>query len=343
MNYTSKEIIRRVIEFDKSPRIGYDFKDGINGDLFGANLTMKDDAMFKWQKPEFFKDEFPQYKDFDGFLKKDEFMNLHGKMSHDLTGGGEVLIGAMQSWDNIDDYIMPDFDNPSRYTHLEEALYINREKFSIGWVMGFPFAFMRKMRKMDQFLMDLILDKENVLKLRDKVVKTMQGVIENYGQLGADGIFFCEDWGVQDRLLISPKLFREIFKPAYITLCNTAKKYNMKIFMHSCGFVEEILEDLIEVGIDVFQFDQPNLMGLERLSEIIGNRATLYSPADIQVVLPSENIEYIEENVEKMVKLFYKNGGGLIAKDYGDYRTIGVKQQYVECMRAKFMELGGSK
>ena len=334
-----KEAIRRVIEFDNAKRIGYDFKYGNYTDFYGVNLSMKQSPELMWQKPEFFIDKYPQYEKFDGFLKLDEFGSLWGKMSHDLTGGGEVLIGALSSWDMLDDYIMPDFDNPNRYTHLEEEIQKNKNQFLSGWVMGFPFAHMRKLRKMENFLMDLILEKDKVITLREKMTNTIAGVIHNYGQLGADSIFFCEDWGVQDRLLIDPKLWREIFKPSYIKLCNVAKKYNMKVMMHSCGYIYEILEDLIEVGVDVLQLDQPNLMGLENLADIINNKITLYSSVDIQEILPTGNRQLIEENATKMVKLFHKKGG-LIAKDYGDYRTINVSSQSANYMREKFFELG---
>ncbi len=334
-----KEVIKRVIEFDNPPRIGYDFQYGNYSDFAGINLSMKQSDELTWQKPSFFLNKFPQYEKFDGFLKLDEFGNLWGKMSHDLTGGGEVLVGALESWDDLENYILPDFDNPNRYNHLEERISENNDKFLSGWVMGFPFSYMRKVRKMENFLMDLILEKDNVIKLRDKMTKMVSGVIENYGQLGVDGIFFCEDWGVQNQLLISPTLWREIFKPSFVTLCNTAKKYDMKVMMHSCGYIYEILEDLIEVGVDVLQLDQPSLMGLENLADVIGKKATLYSSVDIQAVLPTGDQQLIEEHAKKMVKLFHQNGG-FIAKDYGDYRTIQVTDESANTMREKFFQYG---
>jgi len=336
---TPKEIIKKVIEFDNPPRIGYDFQYGYYSDIVGINLKMREGDELNWQRPEFFKDRFPQYKDFDGFLKLDEFGNLYGKMSHDLTGGGEVLVGVLSSWDDLDNYVLPDYDNPERYAHLYSRVEENKDKFLSGWLIGFPFSYMRKMRKMENFLMDLILEKENVIKLRDRITNMIVGMIENYGKLGVDAVFFCEDWGVQDRLLINPELWREIFKPSYATLCEVARKNNIKVMMHSCGYIYEILEDLIEVGVDVLQLDQPSLMGLENLANIISGRVTLYSSVDIQEVLPTGDKKLIEEHATKMVELFHKNGG-FIAKDYGDYRTIQVTEESAQIMREKFFELG---
>jgi len=335
-----REVIQRVIEFEKPNRIGYDFKYGHYTDLRGLDMKRDKKPELEWQKPEFFAEEFPQYLRFDGFLRLDDFGNLWGKMSHDLTGGGEVLEGSLKDWDNLDSLEMPDWANPERFSHLPELHDRQTDYWQVGWLGGFPFSLMRKMRKMENFLMDIIVEKENVNKLNEKVVDMLLGIIENYGQVGADCIFFCEDWGLQDRLLIHPDLWREMFKPSFKVLCDRAKKYNMKVFMHSCGYIFDILEDLIEVGIDVFQFDQPELMGIERVSEIFSGKATLFAETDIQKILPTGDKKLIEERTENMVRLFHRNGG-FIARDYGDYRTIQVKQEWAQWMRCRFFEVGG--
>ncbi|MBN2558292.1 MAG: hypothetical protein JXB33_06025 [Clostridia bacterium] len=336
-----REIIRRVIEFDNPPRIGYDLRYGHYTDFRGLDMRRDQRPELQWQNPSVFADRFPQYENFNGFLHLDDFGNLWGKMSHDLTGGGEVLEGVLKNWDYIEDVKMPDWDNPERFAHLPELKKTQEDYWQVGWLGGFPFSIMRYMRKLENFLMDIIIEKENVWILNEKVVNMLLGVIDNYGKVGADCIFFCEDWGLQDRLMISPELWREMFKPSFKVLCDRAKEHNMKVFMHSCGYIYEILEDLIEVGIEVFQFDQPSLMGMERVAAIFDKRATLFAETDIQKVLPTGDRMLIEETTERMVRLFHKNGG-FIARDYGDYRTIQVKQEWAQWMRDKFYEIGGA-
>ncbi|MCK5757868.1 MAG: hypothetical protein KAH14_02155 [Clostridiales bacterium] len=335
-----REVIQRVIDFNNPPRIGYDLKYGHYTDFRSLDMKRDKSPELEWQKPDFFADIFPKYLDFDGFLRLDDFGNLWGKMSHDLTGGGEVMEGVLQNWEDLDSFKLPDWDNPERYTHIPEESKKLSDYYQTAWIPGFPFSLMRKMRKMENFLMDIIIEKENVMKLNDMVVEMLVGMIENYGSTGVDCIFFCEDWGLQDRLLINPVLWREMFKPSFKILCDCAKKNGLKVFMHSCGYIYDILEDLIEVGVDVFQFDQPALMGMERVAEIFDKRATLFAETDIQKVLPTGDRELIENSTEKMVKLFHKNGG-FIARDYGDYRTIQVDQEWAQWMRDKFYEFGG--
>ncbi|MFO7637074.1 MAG: uroporphyrinogen decarboxylase family protein [Clostridia bacterium] len=338
---TPKEIIRKVVGFDSPPRIGHSYSYGHHADIVGANFRTDEKEEYQWQNPSFFADAYPGYADFNGFLKKDAFGNLWGKMWHDATGGGETLEGVLSSWDQLDDYAFPDWDNPERYLHLEEEIARNRDKYVTGWLVGFPFAITRNMRKLEIFLMDLILERERIDKLHEKCVCMLEGMIDNYGRLGVDAVFFCEDWGTQDRLLISPAMWRDIYKPIFKRLCGRAHRHGMKVFMHSCGYIYEILDDLIESGVDVLQLDQPGLMGLDRLAEKIAGRATLFSSCDIQRVLPTGDKALIEEHARQLVEKFHRNGG-FIAKDYGDYRTIQVEQEWAGWMRSAFARYGGN-
>jgi hypothetical protein len=96
--------------------------------------------------------------------------------------------------------------------------------------------------------------------------------------------------------------------------------------MHSCGKNWDILPDLLEIGVDVFQFDQPTIYDMPELSELLKkNKAALYSPIDIQKILPSGDRTLIEKSAKDMFDAFK---GGLIFKNYLDLPGIGVKEEW---------------
>lgn len=64
-----------------------------------------------------------------------------------------------------------------------------------------------------------------------------------------DALMFMDDWGTQGSLLISPAMWREIFKPLYGEYVEIARSKNKKIFMHSDGYILDIIPDLIELGL----------------------------------------------------------------------------------------------
>ena len=337
----SKTVIKKVLEFDNPGRIGFDFFDGSFRDFKYVELNIPVKEHNKWQKPAYFADMYPEYRDFDGTLRLDEYGNLWGRMAHDTTGGGEVLEGALKSWEDLDSYKLPDIDDEKRFFNAHLSVEPYKERFILGPIPGCTFAIMRNIRKMEYFLEDLILEEDNVLKLQDMVITKLVNMVDMFGAMKCvNGIFFCEDWGIQDRLLVSPVMWRKIFKPAYVKLCNAAHRNNLKVFMHSCGYIYEILDDLMEAGVDAFQLDQPTLMGIERLAEKIGGKATLFSPVDIQAILPTGNRQLIRDSATQMVDLFYKNGG-LIVKDYGDYNTLRIKDEWAGWARERFFEIGG--
>ena len=100
------------------------------------------------------------------------------------------------------------------------------------------------------------------------------------------------------------------------------------MFLHSCGYNYGFMEDFLDIGIDVFQFDQPDAYPTEVLAKEFAHRAVFYSPVDIQKVLTTGNRELIERRAAEMCDLFRAAGGGWIAKDYSAYGDIGVDPEW---------------
>ena len=141
-----------------------------------------------------------------------------------------------------------------------------------------------------------------------------------------DGVFFCEDLGVQDRTLMSPEMWGDIFRPLYERLTSRAHAHGMKVIQHSCGCNWVLVDQLCEAGIDCLQFDQPAVYDQPALAEKLRKHGVgLYAPCDIQKVLPTGDRAYIEHETKRLVDTFR---GGLIAKNYGDLHGIGVDPQW---------------
>jgi len=105
----------------------------------------------------------------------------------------------------------------------------------------------------------------------------------------------------------------------------------------------DILDDLAEVGVDALQFDQPALYGIEWLADKFKQIGMcLYAPVDIQRVLPTGDRERIESEAKRMVELFGRNGAGLIAKNYGDLKGIGVREEWDQWAYDAFVAAGAA-
>lgn len=137
--------------------------------------------------------------------------------------------------------------------------------------------------------------------------------LEFWAASEVDGIRFMDDWGSQERLLIRPALWRELFKPLYRDYCEIIHAGGKKVFMHSDGFIEEILPDLIEIGVDALN-SQLFVMDLERLAQTARGRITFWGEIDRQHVLTAEDPECGRAAVRRVAETLYDPAGGLIAQ-----------------------------
>jgi hypothetical protein len=112
----------------------------------------------------------------------------------------------------------------------------------------------------------------------------------------------------------------------------------MLTFLHSCGYILEILDDLIEVGLNVAQLDQQLNMGLEALSKHKG-RITFFCPVDIQAVMPHGTTAEIRRYCHEMFEKLATPHGGFIAQWYADAKGAGHPQEAIDAMCQEFMTL----
>jgi hypothetical protein len=333
---TPREIIQRNLNRTDPERIGFSFGGGRLNDFVGCGLGPS--ATYQ---PRRWTEGNVEYHD-------DEWGNVWHRLV-DRSAGGEIFKPALESWDMLADYELPDLAAPSRFDRAREVFSADArrpcaeaERFRVASIPGFPFAICRYLRKMEVYFQDLILHRDEIDVLHERVTSLLEQVIVGMGEAGADGLTFCEDWGIQDRLLVSPTQWREIFKPLFQRLCGVAHEHGVAVLMHSCGCVWDILDDLAEVGVNAFQFDQPALYGIERLAgKLQSLGCCLWAPVDIQKVLPTGDRDYIEAEARKMVKLFGGDHGGFIAKNYGDLHGIGVEPEWDQWAYEAIVEAAG--
>ena len=117
-------------------------------------------------------------------------------------------------------------------------------------------------RRMDNFLMDLMMDEAKFSEMLDMLVEMhLSGLEKKCRNLGdiVDVIRFGDDLGMTSGPFMDLETFRKFLKPRYKILCDYVKKHsNMKIFMHSCGSIKQFIPDLIDVGIDILNPVQTN-------------------------------------------------------------------------------------
>ncbi|MBN1518409.1 hypothetical protein JXA32_17740 [Candidatus Sumerlaeota bacterium] len=321
---TAREIVRLTLDFEGPERVARSFK---NSDIVSGGCSAQTHST--------------DWREIGGgrWERTDEWGNLWARI--DKTSKGEVVKGVLQNISDLDSYEFPDYSKPEDYACVAKRRADHPDKWLIGDLPGFAFNIARKMRKLDQYLMDLFLEPDRMHELHDRIDVMLEHMIRNYAAQGCDCVMLLEDWGTQTQLLISPDMWRQEFFPRFVKLCGIAHELNLKVFMHSCGMIAAIIPGLMEAGVDLLQFDQPDLHGIDTLASYQENgKITFWCPVDIQKTLQKRDEEIIRAKAREMLDKLWKGRGGFLAGYYWDNTSIGLDPMWQEYACEEFIKHG---
>lgn len=195
------------------------------------------------------------------------------------------------------------------------------------------------LRGFAETLEDIYFNNENIEKLAETVFGFEEEVIKQVKENGFDGVAFFDDWGTQTNLIISPKLWREFFKPLYKRQFDLCHKYALDVYFHCCGYIYEIIPDFIEIGVDMLNLSQPNIFDLESLEVEFKSKVCFVCPISYQTTSLSGSKEDIYSDAKRLIDNLSSKDGGFIAY-VEEYSSIGLSEEsYQNCINA-FRELG---
>jgi hypothetical protein len=187
------------------------------------------------------------------------------------------------------------------------------DAFTLGWTTVRPFERMQFLLGTEKLFVELMDAPKQLYLLRDIVHDFYMEEIRRWVETDVDGISFMDDWGSQQSLLISPKLWREFFKPLYKDYCDLIHSRGKYAFMHSDGCIEAIYPDLIEVGVDAIN-SQLFCMDMEALGSKYKGMITFWGEIDRQQILPFGTREQVAEAVRRVKEALWMPEGGTIAQ-----------------------------
>ena len=175
---------------------------------------------------------------------------------------------------------------------------------------------MQFLRTSVNLYLDIAENSSEFRALLDKVHSFYMEELELWAKTDVDGLSFMDDWGAQRALLISPKRWREIFKPLYKDYIDLAHHYGKSIFMHSDGCIADIVPDLVDLGLDALN-SQLFVMDIEDLGEKFAGKITFWGEIDRQYLLPFGTPEQVQAAVRRVKNALWKNGGCIAQCEFG--------------------------
>ena len=188
-----------------------------------------------------------------------------------------------------------------------EFISANRDKFILGgWIS--IFERMQFLRGTENIFMDTLLEEPEYFKLIEIVEDYYMTYLDMWLGTDVDGIIFGDDWGSQRSLLISPETWRAQFKPVYKRFFDKIHKAGKFVFMHSDGYIYDLYDELIEIGVDAIN-SQVWCMGVEKVAPKCNGRITNWGEVCRQHILPNGTVQDVIDAVHEMREHLWVNGG----------------------------------
>jgi uroporphyrinogen decarboxylase len=257
-------------------------------------------------------------------------------------GGSKTVAEGMDEsmWHAIAAPPGPLADGPEGFERLSEGakrLRAETDRAILGLFGGNLLESGQFLYRNDNFFVLLASEPRKVHQFLDQLVETHLASLERF--LSAVGnnidiIVFADDLGMQTGPEISPAMYREFFKPRHGLMWNRAKKLaEVKVMLHSCGGIRELLPDLIEAGLDAVNPVQISCsgMGAKGLKAEFGNDIVFWGGGcDTQEMLPGASPENVKRHVREQVKIL-RAGGGFVFQQVHDI-LAGVPPENIVAM-----------
>lgn len=170
--------------------------------------------------------------------------------------------------------------------------------------------------RIDNFLALLAAEPARAHAFLDSLTELHLKNLERYLSAVGDSIdiiLFGDDLGMQTGPLISPRMYRQFFKSRHALMWQTAKRLaNVKVLLHCCGGVRELLPDLIDAGLDAINPVQISCSGMDAagLKRDFGSEITFWGGGcDTQTVLPDGTPQQVAEHVRQQIRIMQPGGG----------------------------------
>jgi len=217
---------------------------------------------------------------------------------------------------SLQDYNFPEPLPNGKLKELENELSENLELFKLVKI-GDLYERANFLRGMTNLIVDMYKHPKFVEDLLDQILQYNLSILTKIQKLNIDGIWLSDDYGHQNGLLISPKLWRHFIKPRLQILFDKIKDVGFYAFLHSDGDIKEIIPDLIELEIDAIHPVQPEIMDLSTLKRKFGNQLTFFGCFSTQETLPYKEPETIKKTVKQVMNIMGRKGGFIISPGIG--------------------------
>ncbi len=272
----------------------------------------------------------------------DEWKNIwrsSGTKSNDITKGHPLHGPLQDNWDFLEEFNIPDVSNEKRYRILKMGIwkFLGRNRYTVGELQpnGF-FALCSQIRGFSNFLVDLARKPKQVEQLINKILPYFFTLIRKYKEYypSLNSVIIADDMGTQKSPFMSPAIFRKLLKEPYKKIIDLTHDLEMDFILHSCGDIFQLMPDMIDAGVDVFEFDSPHMVGVENFKQFARQKqVAFWLSSNIQSTYTLGTPKDVEKEIKYYIKEVGNNNGGLAIYEYMSNKALRTPKENIIAQR----------
>ena len=209
-------------------------------------------------------------------------------------------------------YQFPDPRDDRYFADIPDRIEAYPDKFRV-FSIGFSlFERAWTLRGMENLLIDFIDHPDFVTEFLNSICEFNLAQVDRALEYDIDAVYFGDDWGQQHGLIMGPALWRKFIKPVLVRMYDKVKSAGKHVMIHSCGDVDELFDDLVEIGLDCFNPFQPEVMDVHSLVPLYRDRLSFHGGLSTQRLLPYGTSDEVTRETEHMISIG-EAGGYMLA------------------------------
>jgi uroporphyrinogen decarboxylase len=172
-------------------------------------------------------------------------------------------------------------------------------------------------RGFENVMMDAVAEEDFFEELLDRITEQFLAAVDFTCQSvpDVDAVMFGDDWGDQRGVIIGPERWRRFFKPRWAKIYDRVHGYGKYVMTHCCGSIVDIMDDVVEIGLDVLESCQPEARGMAPvdLKKRWGDKLTFWGCLGSQSTIPFGTPAEIHAEVKRLRAEMGRGGGFILA------------------------------
>lgn len=204
---------------------------------------------------------------------------------------------------SLANYRFPDPLDARFYADIPDKISDYPDRFRV-YQIGFSlYERAWTLRGMEEIMLDFFMNPDFVHELFNAIADYNIAQVHEALKYDIDAVYFGDDWGQQQGLQMGIALWREFIKPVLARMYHEVRTAGKYVFIHSCGDVDELFDDLIEIGVNCFNPFQPEVMNVAALMQQYQGRLTFHGGLSTQRTLPYGAADDVRNETRRLIEL----------------------------------------